>query len=132
MKPFKHILSVLFLSIAALLVMTTVINSGCDRGRAEENAQALQAQQDKARQDAKPRHLTMVIPSGTSVVASLNTLISTETNHSGDSFQASTVDAIVVDGRTRHSGRLEDSRNSSRRSGLRTRQGPRPDDARIQ
>ena len=70
MKQFKRI-GALILSIGALLVMTTVINSGCDGGRAEENAEALQAQQEQARQDAKPRYVTMVIPSGTNVVASL-------------------------------------------------------------
>jgi outer membrane lipoprotein SlyB len=43
---------------------------------------------------------TLVIPNGTNVVASLDTQLSTETNHTGDSFRATTTEPIMVGGRT--------------------------------
>jgi hypothetical protein len=49
---------------------------------------------------AKDRYDTLVIPSGTGVVASLDTSLSTDVNHSGDAFTATTVEPITVGGRT--------------------------------
>jgi hypothetical protein len=43
---------------------------------------------------------TLVIPNGTTVVASLDTMLSTDLNHSGDAFTATMSEPIVVDGRT--------------------------------
>jgi len=48
----------------------------------------------------KPRFETLVIPDGTSFVASLDARLSTETNHTGDSFGATTTEPILVGGRT--------------------------------
>jgi hypothetical protein len=85
-------------SIGALLLMATAINSGCSGGNAEENARTAQAA--AARQDSKPRYETMVIPSGTNVVASLNTPLSTKTGATGDQFNATTIEPITVGGKT--------------------------------
>lgn len=49
---------------------------------------------------AVPRSVTLVVPAGTSIIASLVTPLSTDTNKTGDSFTATTQEAIVVDGRT--------------------------------
>lgn len=46
------------------------------------------------------RYETLVIPDGTSVVALLDTRLSTKTNHSGDPFGATTTEAIIVSGKT--------------------------------
>jgi hypothetical protein len=48
----------------------------------------------------KPRLDTLVIPNGSSVVASLDTPLSTDVNHSGDAFTATTIESIDVGGRT--------------------------------
>jgi hypothetical protein len=42
----------------------------------------------------------MVIPAGTNVVKSLQTRLTTDTNHTGDQFVVTTTEPIVVDGRT--------------------------------
>jgi outer membrane lipoprotein SlyB len=81
-------------SIGIALLMTVAIAAGCADDRASATPAPQQSQQS---QQAKR---TMVIPSGTSVVASLETRLSTDTNHTGDQFQASTIDAIIVDGKT--------------------------------
>lgn len=47
-----------------------------------------------------PRFVTLVIPDGTTVVASLDARLSTETNHTGDPFGATTTAPILVAGRT--------------------------------
>ena len=48
----------------------------------------------------KPRFVTLVIPDGANVVASLDTRLSTETNHTGDRFDATTTEPIIVGGKT--------------------------------
>jgi hypothetical protein len=48
----------------------------------------------------RPHNHTFTVPTGTEVVATLVTPLTTETNHTGDSFVATTNDAIVVDGKT--------------------------------
>lgn len=47
-----------------------------------------------------PRFETMIIPDGTNVVASLDTHLSTATNHTGDPFKATTTEPILVGGKT--------------------------------
>lgn len=81
--------------IGALLLMATAITSGCSGSNAEEDARIAQA-----RQDSKPRNETIVIPSGTNVLATLDTQVSTETSASGDQFTATTIQPITVDGKT--------------------------------
>jgi hypothetical protein len=81
MKRLPGIISIVLLTAAALA-------AGCK----SENSTSASA--------ARVRHETMVIPSGTSVVASLGTRLTTDTNHTGDVFLATTIDPIVVDGKT--------------------------------
>jgi hypothetical protein len=42
----------------------------------------------------------MTVPAGTMVEVALNTRLSTDTNHSGDRFEATTLEAIVVEDKT--------------------------------
>lgn len=66
---------------------------------------------------------TMVIPANTSIVATLDKRISTETGRTGDTFTLTTTDKIVSDGRTVFpagaaiNGQLRDVESSGRVSG---------------
>jgi len=51
-------------------------------------------------QASAPRHETLVLPTGTSLIAVLLTGLSTDANSDGDPFVAITVEPIIVDGRT--------------------------------
>ena len=107
--------------IGALLLIAAVATVGCTRSNATEAEKAAAAA--RAQEAQQPRMLTMVVPAGTSFVVSLQTPLSTETNHSGDSFHATTMDAILVDGKTavpagaRISGSLRDVQASGRIKG---------------
>jgi len=79
-------------SIGILLVIAAAITTGCTQDR--ESARSAQAAAQK------PRFETLVIPDGTNVVASLDTRVSTETIHTGDPFGATTIEPIIVGGRT--------------------------------
>lgn len=83
-------------SISVLIVLVAAITAGCQQDR--ESARSAEAAQTP--EDQQPRMETVVVPDGTSVVASLDTWLSTETNHSGDPFTATTTEPIMVDGRT--------------------------------
>lgn len=85
-------------SIGIALLMTAVIAAGCSENRASETGGRASVAQ--AQSEPKPRTQTMVIPAGTSVVASLDTRLTTKTNQTGDSFGATTTEPIIVDGRT--------------------------------
>jgi hypothetical protein len=89
-------------SIPALLLMATAITLGCTNTRAEEAARTAQPApaRQAAPQESKPRYETLVVPSGTSVVASLDTRLNTDTAVTGDQFSATTIDPITVDGKT--------------------------------
>ncbi len=78
-------------SIGILVVIAAAITAGCTQDRESSRTEAA-AQ--------KPRFVTLVIPDGTSVVASLDTRLSTETNHTGDPFDATTTEPILVGGKT--------------------------------
>jgi hypothetical protein len=82
------------LAILALIVVT--VTTGCTQDRT--SAQGSAAEQAPAVQ--KPRFVTFVIPNGTNVVASLDTRLSTETNHTGDPFGATTTEPIIISGST--------------------------------
>ena len=105
------------LVLAGLLSSTSVI--GCARKGVEDEAktttdeatkeatsndraEARREEQPRAREEAPrtPRVETLVIPAGTSVVASLQTTVATDVNHNGDPFTATTTAPIVVSGRT--------------------------------
>jgi hypothetical protein len=53
-----------------------------------------------SRPKAAPRVVTLTVPAGTSVSASLVTPLTTETNKTGDPFVATTTEPIIVEGRT--------------------------------
>jgi hypothetical protein len=89
MKQFSAGIGILILIAAAITVGCTKEQEGVRSGTAAQT-QAVQ----------KPRFETLVIPGGTNVVASLDRRLSTETNHAGDSFVATTTAPIIVDGRT--------------------------------
>jgi hypothetical protein len=80
----------LLAGMSIFILFAAAITAGCskDRGIAE-NAAA-----------QEPSVETLVIPDGTDVVASLDTHLSTETNHTGDPFIATTTEPIMVDGKT--------------------------------
>lgn len=83
-------------SIGTLILIAAAVTVGCAKN--QEGAQDAAAAQKAAVQ--KPSYETLVIPNGTSIVASLDTQLSTETNHTGDPFRATTTEPISVGGRT--------------------------------
>jgi hypothetical protein len=82
--------------IGVLALIALAIAVGCTKDK--DGIQNATAAQTPAAQ--KPRFATLVIPDGTTVVASLDTRLSTQTNHAGDAFGATTTEPIIVDGRT--------------------------------
>ena len=104
--------------IGILILIGAAFAAGCTND--PENARYAAARTPEA---PKARFQTLVIPDGTSVVASLDTRLSTKTNHTGDSFGAPTVGPISVGGRTvvpsgaRIHGVLRDVEASGRTSG---------------
>jgi hypothetical protein len=89
-------------SIGILILVAAAITAGCTKEQADARNTASGRDAAPARAPAvqKPRYETLVIPDGTSVAASLNTRLSTETNHAGDPFTATTTQSVIVDGRT--------------------------------
>lgn len=75
------------------LLIAAVLTTGCNEETTSSAGQAAQGTQVS-------RSASFVIPAGTSVIASLDTALSTDTNQSGDTFRATTQGPIVVDGRT--------------------------------
>jgi len=79
--------------IGLLVVLAAGLAAGCSQDReSSRSAGTAEAQ--------KPRFVTFIIPDGTSVVASLDTRLSTETNHTGDPFGATTTESVIVGGKT--------------------------------
>ena len=104
-------------SIGIVLLVAAAVAVGCkENGSDGAKGQASQ-------QEPKARFATLVIPTGTNVVTSLGTRLSTDTNQSGDSFVTTTTEPIVVDGRTvvpagaRIKGALSNVQSSGRISG---------------
>jgi hypothetical protein len=115
-------------SIPVLILAAVVATISCSRsqdsGRDTADAKpGANARTEKPAPPPKPRVETLVIPSGTHIVASLNQRLSTETNHTGDQFGATTTEPIVVDGKTlipagaRMHGSLRDVQASGRIKG---------------
>ncbi len=78
-----------------LLVTMTAATTGCSKDAATAEAKALS---ERANQAAA--YQTLVVPTGTNFVAVLQTQLSTDVNRTGDPFVATTVEPIVVEGRT--------------------------------
>ena len=76
--------------IGILILIAAATTMGCKTD--QEGVRNAAAQQ--------PRYETLIIPDGANVVASLDTRLSTETNKTGDSFAATTTEAIIVGGKT--------------------------------
>ena len=84
-----------FASIGFIVLVAAAITGGCNKGQqAVQNGATTQTPAV-----AQPLFETLVIPNGTTVVASLDRRLSTETNHAGDPFVATTTEPIVVSGR---------------------------------
>jgi hypothetical protein len=107
----------------ALTLILVAATTGCTKDAADAKALAEQNAKTLAKrnhQASVPRHETLVVPTGTSFVAVLQTRLSTDANATGDPFVATTVDPIVVDGRTvvpagsRIDGTLRDVQASGR------------------
>ena len=81
------------LAITAIVLITVVIAAGCKDS-------ANEAGSTQTREASKPRSETLVIPAGTHIVASLETRLSTETNHTGDPFVATTTEPVVINEKT--------------------------------
>jgi hypothetical protein len=105
-------------SIGMLLLIAAAFTAGCNKDR-EGSAAAAAASLLKS----QPRFVSLVIPDGTSVVASLDTRLSSQTNTTGDPFGATILSPIMVGGRTavpagsRIHGVLQDVQASGRVSG---------------
>jgi hypothetical protein len=90
-------------TLIVALVATAVIATGCaDSNSKTTNADGSAAATPVAAKPRPepPRDVTLIIPAGTNVVATLNTRLTTETNTTGDRFEARTIDAITVGGKT--------------------------------
>jgi hypothetical protein len=89
-------------SIGILILVAAAITVGCTKEQADARNSATAHNATTTRTPAvpKPRYETLVIPDGTTVAATLNTRLSTETNHTGDPFVATTTQPVIVDGRT--------------------------------
>jgi len=74
--------------IGVALLLTAVIAAGCEDGA------------NNGGRTPGPRLETLTIPAGTLVVAALDTRLSSDTNHTGDPFVATTTQPIVIDGKT--------------------------------
>ena len=100
--------------ILLLMAVTTV--GGCAEGTDE-------ATSARSAATTSPRFETVVVPEGTSVVVSLDTPITTETNLTGDPFIVTTLEPIIVDGATaiptgsKIHGTLQDVQSSGRVAG---------------
>ena len=78
-----------------LLLLFAAVTAGCTKDAAVADANAT-----AAKSSAPPRTETLVLPIGTRFLATLGTPLSTDSNRDGDAFVASTVEPLVIDGRT--------------------------------
>lgn len=102
--------------LGLLVGIAVAITAGCTRDR-----ESVRGAEAAARYRA--RYERMVIPDGTSVVAKLESRLSTETNRTGDRFDVTTIEPIIIEGRTalpagaRIHGALRDVEASGRSQG---------------
>lgn len=83
-------------SIGVLILVAAAVTAGC----AKDKDGVPDAAAAQAKAPPKPQFETLVVPDGTLVVASLDTQLSTETNHTGDPFRATTTEPTIIGGRT--------------------------------
>jgi hypothetical protein len=81
----------------ALFIFLAAASTGCTKDDAVADTKAFEGRDNQA---SAPRHETLVLPTGTSLIAVLLTRLSTNANSDGDPFVATTVGPIFVDGRT--------------------------------
>lgn len=100
-------------AVLAVITLAIVAATGCNKGQTlARDAGAAEARVD-----------SLVIPDGTSVVATLDMALSTESNRTGDLFTMTTIEPIAIEGRTalpsgvRISGVLEDVQASDQTVG---------------
>lgn len=87
-------------TIGIALLAAAVFAAGCGQSKVAEKAAGRNGSVARVKQAPKAKTHTMVIPTGTNVHASLETPLSTDTNHAGDAFTARTIEAIIIDGMT--------------------------------
>jgi hypothetical protein len=90
----KRIAGIIGIPILFIIATGT---AGCTKDAAVADDKAMAA---RTREASAPSHETLIVPSGTSFIAVLQTRLSTDVNNTGDPFVATTVEPIVVDGRT--------------------------------
>jgi hypothetical protein len=84
------------IGISFLLILAAA-TMGCTK----DQAKALEERNSQSsKSSSAPSQETLVLPSGTNFVAVLQTRLTTDGSTSGDAFVATTVEPIVVDGRT--------------------------------
>jgi len=83
----------------ALLLIFTAVTTGCTKDASKAEVLSESDHQGSAKAPVT-RYETLVLPAGTNFVAVLQTQLATDVNTTGDAFVATTVDPIVVDGRT--------------------------------
>jgi hypothetical protein len=83
-------------SVVLLVLIAAAVAVGCAKNQADVQG-AVAASTPETQM---PHFETLVIPDGSSVVTSLDARLSTETNHTGDAFVATTIEPILVGGRT--------------------------------
>jgi len=81
----------------ALFIFLAAASTGRTKDDAVADTKAFAGRDNQA---SAPRHETLVLPAGTSLIAVLLTRLSTDANSDGDPFVAITVEPIIVDGRT--------------------------------
>ena len=79
----------------AILLIVAAATTGCTKDAADAKALA-----EKSDQTSASRQETLVVPGGTSILATLQTPLSTDANSTGDPFSVTTVEPIVVNGTT--------------------------------
>jgi hypothetical protein len=86
----------------ALLLILAAATTSCtkDPSIAEAKAAEAKALAERAHKAPATRYETLVVPTGTSFIAVLETQLSTDASVTGDPFVATTVDPIIVDGKT--------------------------------
>jgi hypothetical protein len=93
-----------FTRAGIVLPIALALGAGCSK-QSNENPPARQQQQpgqesrETMREPRQPRSETLVIPAGTTVVATLATPLATDRNQAGDAFVATTVEPIQVGGK---------------------------------
>src|SRR2546430_7470096 len=85
------------ISIGVFLILAAA-STGCTKADAVADAKEMAA--TKANHSATPSPETLVMPAGTSFLAVLDSKLSTDSNKDGDPFVATTVEPIVIEGKT--------------------------------